>query len=121
VKAEELVLGYFEPLVHAYLSPPGTIMLGSQRTLGLLCATFAFTNSAPTICRLARLAADGFGVEAAIFNELVDLAKRKVVLDHNQFNLKLSTEWLRLHCNIAIAVLALTSFYIAGVLYFVGI
>ncbi len=121
VQAEELVLGHSEPLVHAYLSLLRPIVAGNQPSLRLLWATLSGINPASTVCKPARLIADGFGVEAAVFHQLVDIAERKVGLDHNQFNLKLSGEWLRLHRSLAIAVLVLVAFHITGVLYFVGI
>jgi hypothetical protein len=121
VQAEELVLGHSEALVHAYLLLVRPLLAGSQRSSTLLWATLTGRNPAAAVCRPARLVADGFGTEATIFHELVNIAERKVGLDHNQFNLRLSNEWLRLHRMLAITVLALIVFHITGVLYFVGV
>jgi hypothetical protein len=121
VQAEELVLGHSEALVHTYLLSVRPILASNQPTLTLLWATLTGKNPAQAICRPARLLADGFGPEAEAFHELVSIAERKVGLDHNQFNLKLGAEWLRLHRRLAISVLVLIIFHITGVLYFAGI
>jgi hypothetical protein len=121
VQAEELVLGHSEALVHAYLSSVRPVLAGSQPVLTLLWATLTGNNPAPAVCRQARLLAGGFGSETAAFNELVDIAERKVGLDHNQFNLRLSNEWLWLHRRLAVSVLVLIIFHITGVLYFAGV
>jgi hypothetical protein len=121
VEAEEMVLGHSEALVHAYLSFVRPILAGSQPSRTLLWATLMGNNPALAVCKPARLLAGGFGAEAAAFHELVNIAERKVSLDHNQFNLRLSTAWLRLHRRLAISVLLLIIFHVAGVLYFAGI
>jgi hypothetical protein len=121
VQAEELVLGHSEALVHAYLLLVRPLLAGSQPSGTLLWATLTGRNPAETICNPAHLVAEGFGAEAATFHELVNIAERKVGLDHNQFNLRLSNEWLRLHRGLAITVLALIIFHVTGVLYFVGV
>ena len=121
VEAEELVLGHSEQLVHAYLSLIRPILAGSQPAHIMLWATLTASNPALAICKPARIRASGFAAEAATFNELVDIAERKVGLDHNQFNLRLSTAWLRLHRRLAASVLVLIIFHVAGVLYFAGI
>lgn len=121
VEAEELVLGHSEALVHAYLSSVRPILAGSQPSRTLLWATLTGTNPASEVCKPVRLLASRFGADAAVFDALVSIAERKVGLDHNQFNLKLSTVWLRLHRRLAIGVLVLIVFHVAGVLYFAGI
>jgi hypothetical protein len=121
VQAEELVLGHSEMLIQAYLSSVRPILAGSQPSRTLLWATVTGKHPAPALCRTARRRSAEFGTEAPVFNELVDLAERKVGLDHNQFNLKLGTAWLRLHRRLAISALTLVIFHVAGVLYFVGI
>jgi hypothetical protein len=121
VEAEELVLGHSEALVHAYLTFVRPILAGSQPYGVLLWATLTGHNPASAVCTPARLQAGRFGPEAATFHELVNIAERKVALDDNQFNLRLSNAWLRLHRRLAISVLLLIIFHIAGVLYFAGI
>lgn len=121
VEAEEMVLGHSEALVHAYLSFVRPILAESQPSRTFLWATLTGTNPASAVCKSARLHAGGFGAEASAFHELINIAERKVGLDHNQFNLRLSTAWLRLHRWLAISVLVLIIFHVAGVLYFVGI
>jgi hypothetical protein len=121
VQAEELVLGHSEALVHAYLQSVRPILASNQPSHILFWATLTGNNPAAHVCRPARLLAVGFGTEAPVFNELVDIAERKVGLDHNHFNLRLGTEWLRLHYRLAISVLVLIVFHVSGVLYFAGI
>jgi hypothetical protein len=121
VEAEELVLGHSEALVHAYLSSVRPILASNQRSRTLLWATLTGNNPASMVCKPARLLAGGFGADAATFHELVNIAERKVELDHNQFNLNISGAWLRLHRGLALSVLVLIIFHVAGVLYFAGI
>jgi hypothetical protein len=121
VQAEELILGHSEALVHAYLLLVRPVLAGSQPSRELLWATLTGKNPGPVVCKPARLVAAGFGTEAPTFHQLVDIAERKVGLDHNQFNLRLSNEWLRLHRRLAISVLVLIIFHIIGVLYFAGV
>jgi hypothetical protein len=121
VEAEELVLGHPEALVQAYLSSIRPLLAGNQPLHRLLWATLAGKNPGPEVCRPVRARADRLGSEAATFHELVNIAERKVTLDHNEFTLNLTTKWLRLHRRLAIGVLVLIVFHVAGVLYFAGI
>jgi hypothetical protein len=121
VEAEELVLGHSEALVHAYLSLVRPILAGTQPPRVLLWATLTGSNPAVAVCQPARFRAGGFAEEAPAFQELVNIAERKVGLDHNQFNLRLSNGWLWLHRRLAMSVLVLIIFHVAGVLYFAGI
>jgi hypothetical protein len=120
VEAEELVLGHSEALVHAYLLSIRPILAGNQPPRTLLWATLTGTNPASAVCKPARALATGFGAEAAVFDDLVNIAERKISLDHNQFNLSLSTVWLQLHRLLAIGVMVLIIFHVVGVLYFAG-
>jgi hypothetical protein len=121
VEAEELVLGHSEALVHAYLLAVRPILVGDRPLRTMLWATLRGTNPAPAVCKPARLLADRLASEAVVFQELVNIAERKVQLEHNQFNLRFGMGWLRLHGCLAMAVLTLIVFHIAGVLYFVGV
>jgi hypothetical protein len=121
VQAEELVLGHSEALVHAYLQAVRPVLAGNQPSHTLLWATLTGNKPAADACPRARLLAAGFASEAAVFNQLVDIAEQKIGLDHNQFNLRLSSVWLRLHYRLALSVLVLIVFHVSGVLYFAGI
>jgi len=121
VQAEELVLGHSEALVHAYLLSIRPVLRGSQPTWTMLRATLTSNDPAPAVCGAARTLADSFGAEAAVFDELVNIAERKVRLEHNQYNLRLGESWLQVHRRLAITVLALIFFHVAGVLYFAGL
>jgi hypothetical protein len=55
------------------------------------------------------------------YRELLALATRKVNLDHNAFNIHLSTGWLSFHIILSALTFALLIFHVAGVLYFGGI
>jgi hypothetical protein len=121
VEAEELILGHSENLVQAYLSLVRPILADTQPARIMLLATLTGRNPAAVVCEPARLKAGGFAAEAAVFHQLVDIAEHRVALEHNQFNLRLSTAWLRLHRGLAVSVLLLIIFHVAGVLYFVGI
>jgi hypothetical protein len=121
VEAEELVLGHSEALVHAYLLSVRPILIGSQSLRTMLCATLAGSDPAPAAGKPVRALADGLGSDSTVLHELVDIAERKVRLEHNQFNLRLGAGWLLVHRRLAIAVLVLIVFHVAGVLYFAGL
>ena len=121
VDAEEMVLGHSEALVQKYLLLIRPILAGNQPPRTLLWATLTGYNPASAACQPARQVAGSFGADAAVFHELVDIAERKVALDRNEFNLRLSTTWLRLHRRLAMSVLVLIIFHVVGVLYFAGI
>jgi hypothetical protein len=121
VEAEELVLGHSEALVRAYLQSVRPILAASQPSRRLLWATLIGKDPAPSVCGPARLLASGMAAESSVFHELINIAERKVRLDNNQFNLMLTTEWLRVHRRLAISVAMLITFHVTGVLYFAGI
>ena len=66
----------------------------------------------------ARIAESG---DEETYSELLALAARKVNLDHNSFNIHLSTGWLDLHIVLSVLTFALLIFHVAGILYFGGI
>lgn len=123
VEAEEAVLGHQEALVQAYVSELKPV-LEADRSVGkwrLLMATLSGASAAGEICEPLRAKADRFGADAATWNSLVDLAARKINLEHNAFNLRLSTSWLNFHIALAIFTFALLLFHVGSVLYFQGL
>ena len=54
------------------------------------------------------------------WQELVGFATRKVNLEQNDFNLRLSISWLRLHVIVAVLTFSLLAFHVLSVLYFGG-
>jgi hypothetical protein len=121
VEAEERILGHSEALVHAYLRHVRPILTGFQPLRRMLWATLTSIDPAPAACAGARHAAVELGPESSIFNDLIDIAERKVRLEHNQFDLLLSSNWLRLHRGLAIMAAILIAFHVMGVLYFAGL
>jgi len=121
VQAEETILGRSEDLVHAYLKNVRPVMLGTRPARVMLFATLSGADPAAPVA--ARLHALGAQVpdEGETWERLVNLAERKVRLDHNWFNLSLGVGWTRIHIALAIALGFLTIFHIAGVLYFAGL
>ena len=120
VEAEEAVLGHSEELVHAYLKNVRPLLIGEQRPVRLIWATLRGTDPAPRACRAALGAATGVGSDEAIYLELVDVAARKVRLEHNQFNLRLNTAWLSFHIALVTILGVEVAFHVSGVLYFFG-
>jgi hypothetical protein len=121
VEAEESILGHSEALVHAYLRHIRPILTGVQPLRKMLWATLGGVDPAPAACAEARHAAVELGAENSIFNSLVDIAERKVRLEHNQFDLLLGSNWLRLHRGLVILAAVLIAFHVMGVLYFAGV
>ena len=123
VEAEEMVLGHPEALVQAYLKDLKPI-LERERTLSrsqFLRATLARRNPGAETCAPFAAKAQTFGDDAPVWNELVDLAARKINLEHNAFNLNFSTGWLTLHLYLAIFTFGLLIFHVLSVLYFEGL
>lgn len=121
VEAEEAVLGHSEQVVHAYLRHVRPILSGRQPARKMLWATLTGSDPAPTLCGAARQAYPADGADAGVYAELVGIAERKVRLEHNRFNLRMSVAWLKFHFRFALAVVVLVVFHVIGVLYFAGI
>jgi hypothetical protein len=120
IEAEEAVLGHSENLVHAYLKNVRPLLIGEQSPARLVWATLRGTDPAPRACRSALAAAATAGGDEAIYRELVEIAARKVRLEHNQFNLRLNTGWLNFHIGLVVIMGVEVAFHVTGVLYFVG-
>lgn len=87
----------------------------------LFGATMGRRDVGAEMCAGFRQSASKFGGDAPVWNELVDLAARKINLEHNAFNLHFSTDWLSFHIAVAIATFGLLIFHVAAVLYFYGL
>jgi hypothetical protein len=120
VEAEEAVLGHSEQLVDAYLYNVRPILTGAQPRSKMFWATLTGADPAPAICMSARRPAVALGADGSVYAGLVDIAERKVRLEHNQFNLRLSVGWLKFHIGLAIVTGTLIAFHVIGVLYFAG-
>jgi len=120
LEAEETVLGHSEDLVRAYLKNVRPILIGSQPPVRLLWATLRGTDPAPPACQPARLAGATVGGDGPIYGELVEIAARKVRLEHNQFNLRLGTAWINFHIALVVIMGIEIAFHVGGVLYFAG-
>jgi hypothetical protein len=120
VEAEEAVLGHSEDLVHAYLKNVRPLLIGEQSPARLIWATLCGTDPAPRACRAALAVATTAGSDEAIYRELVEVAARKVRLEHNQFNLRLNTAWLGFHIALVAILGVEVAFHVTGVLYFLG-
>jgi hypothetical protein len=86
----------------------------------LAWATLRGTDPAPRACRTAILAEGKLNKDRPIYGELVEIAERKVRLEHNQFNLRLGTSWLKVHIALVIFMTVEIAFHVVGVLYFMG-
>ncbi len=120
VEAEESVLGHSEDLVRAYLKNVRPLLIGSQPRTRLMLATLRGTDPAPHACATARMALATAGADGPLYGGLVGIAERKVRLEHNEFNLRLSRNWLKVHLALVMIMLFEVAFHITGVLYFVG-
>jgi len=120
VEAEEAVLGHSEDLVQAYLRNVRPLLIGEQSLARLLWAILRGTDPTPRACRSALSAATTVGSDEAIYRELVEIAARKVRLEHNQFSLRLNTAWRNFHIALVVITGVEVAFHVTGVLYFVG-
>ena len=123
VEAEEKVLGHPPPFVEAYIKNLRPVLeaerIATRRRL--FGATMMRRDIGAESCAELRKIGAQFGDDAAAWNELVDLAARKMNLEHNRFNLNFSTAWMRFHIAVALCTFGLLVFHIAAVLYFDGL
>ena len=117
-EAEETVLGHSEDLVRAYLKNVRPLLVGTQPQARLLLATLRGTDPAPQACAAARMTP--VGGDRQLYGELLGIAEQKVRLEHNEFNLRLSRNWLKVHIALVMIMLFEIAFHVAGVLYFLG-
>jgi hypothetical protein len=120
-EAEEAILGHSEDLVRAYLTNVRPLLIGEQSPARLAWATLRGSDPSPRACRTAISAAATVGADESIYRELVGIAERKVRLEHNQFNLRLGTVWLKFHIALVLIMAVEIVFHITGALYFAGI
>jgi hypothetical protein len=121
VEAEEAILGHSEALVHAYLRNVRPILIGNQPAHRMLWATLTGRDPAPGVCAPAHHAATALGPDSPTYSGLIDVAERKVRLEHNEFNLRLGTSWLHIHRGLVIITAVLVTFHVLGALYFAGV
>lgn len=121
VEAEEAVLGHSEQLVNAYVQNVRPLLTGNQSGWKMLWATLTGSDPAPAICDNLRRMAGGLEGETETYGKLLDIAERKIRLEHNRFNLQFGTGWLRFHLGLAALTGLLVIFHVAGVLYFAGL
>jgi len=121
VEAEETVLGHSETLVRAYLANIRPLLTRAHPGYRFFWATFTRTDPAPALSLAARRAGAALGVEQPAYEALLEIAERKIRLEHNRFNLRFSRSWLRFHIGLFMIVSAMTVFHVTGVLYFAGI
>ena len=121
VEAEEMVLGHSEALVHAYLRNVRPILTGNQPAFTMLWATLAGSDPARRACAPARRIDTALGADATIYSSLANIAERKIRLEHNEFNLRLCTNWLKFHRSLVLMAVILVIFHVVGVLYFAGV
>jgi len=84
-------------------------------------ATLAGSDPAPALCDGVAAPGTRLGDDAETYSKLLDVLLRKLRLEHNEFNILLSTEWLKVHLALAAVAGVLVTFHVAGALYFYGI
>jgi hypothetical protein len=87
----------------------------------MFIATITRADPAVAVCRPAIAAGATLGDDAAAYCGLVKIAERKVRLEQNQFNLRLTRVWLYFHIALVAITAALVAFHVMGVVYFVGV
>ena len=120
VEAEEKILGHTEAFTQDYLKRIKPVLLEDRSSWSLFGATVARRDVGNEV-NVALSANNPYrDAEANAWKELTDLATRKVNLEQNDFNLWLSTSWLRFHVIVAVLTFALLAFHILSVLYYGG-
>lgn len=119
VEAEEKILGHSEELTKDYLARIKPVLLEDRSSWALFAATLARRDIGNRVNR-ALITNPYEEPDATTWQELVDLAARKVNLEQNDFNLWLSVSWLRFHVIIAALTFSLLLFHVLSVLYYGG-
>ncbi|HLI78883.1 MAG TPA: hypothetical protein VKV03_02805 [Candidatus Binataceae bacterium] len=120
VEAEEKILGHTEAFTQDYLKRIKPVLLEDRSSWSLFGATIARRDIGNEV-NLALSANNPYSdADANAWNDLTELATRKVNLEQNDFNLWLSTSWLRFHVIVAVLTFALLGFHILSVLYYGG-
>lgn len=120
VEAEEKILGHKEEFTKDYLARVKPVLLEDRSSWTLLRATLSRFDIGNNV-NLALSSANPYrDAEATAWKEFVDLATRKVNLEQNDFNLWLSTSWLRFHVIVAMLTYSLLLFHVLSVLYYGG-
>jgi hypothetical protein len=121
VEAEETVLGHSEALVRAYLTHVRPLLTRRHPGYHFFWATLTRADPAPALSRHARNQAAALGAEEAAYLGLITIAERKLRLEHNRFDLRMSRTWLRYHIGLFMIVSVMVIFHVVGVLYFAGV
>ena len=120
-EAEEAILGHSEKLITAYLETIRPILRGAEPRLLLLRATLTGADASVRRCPPLRARAAELGAEGQLFQQLVDLAARKIRLEQNRFNLTFGIAWLRLHMALMLLTGFAIGFHVLGILYLDGL
>jgi hypothetical protein len=120
VEAEESVLGHSEELIRAYLANVRPLLTRAHPGYRFFWATLTGTDPAPSLSEAARRAGEKLGAEQPAYNSLVEIGERKIRLEHNRFDLRISRTWLRYHIGLFMIVAVIVIFHVLGVLYFAG-
>ena len=120
VEAEEKILGHKEDFTKDYLARIKPVLLEDRSSWTLLGATLSRRDIGKQTSAGLNANNPYQGADATAWQELADLATRKVNLEQNDFNLWLSISWLRFHVIIAVLTFALLGFHVLSVLYYGG-
>jgi hypothetical protein len=121
VQAEETVLGHSETLVRAYLANIRPLLTRAHPGYRFFWATFTGTDSASSLTKAARRSGASLGPEQSAYKALLEIAERKIRLEHNRFNIRFGKSWLRFHIGLFMIVSVMVIFHVVGVLYFAGV
>jgi hypothetical protein len=120
VEAEEKILGHSEAFTQDYLKRIKPVLIEDRSSWSLFGATVARRDIGSEVDVALNANNPYSDPEANAWKELADLATRKVNLEQNDFNLWLSTSWLRFHVIVAVLTFSLLGFHILSVLYYGG-
>lgn len=121
VEAEESVLGHSEALLQAYLRNVRPLLNFNMGWGRMLWATVRGVPAQPPAYRRARQLGSELGAEAQVYSKVLEIAQRKLRLEQNGFELRLSRDWLLVHIVLALTTFVLIGFHVIGVLYFNGL
>ena len=120
VQAEEKILGHTEEFTRDYLARIKPVLIEDRSSWALLAATLSRRDIGKRTSADLKAGNPYQGNDAIAWKDLAELATRKVNLEQNDFNLWLSTSWLRFHVIVAVLTFALLAFHVLSVLYFGG-
>ncbi len=117
-QAKEGSVGHGDEIAKAYTKQIEPILYRPQPRWRLWLATLSGADRGRQACAEARKRLGSFGAQNDAYQQLLELAARKVQLEQNRSDLQFNTGWLPYHIGVAVLIAALLVFHVVAALLF---